>query len=837
MKKLLLTGLGVLPLFLSAVSLEQTGNDFKIKAKDYSAALTKANGYFLEIKEIGGSKILNGRAVPQLALDVDWEKFRTSYNPPPEQPNRIHMKPVCKVITNTQEKVELEVSWNFVGGSIRETLTFNDTPAVSYNIDVDHKVRVYSHALQLNINRVGKDGIFLPDGVRAKGVLQKFGDMKMGSTWQCAWYPSKKIAYGIAIPDLKLRQGLEYAMQGKEEGEKYETSYLKAVFAGLSNSGKTGKKNFKYTVLLGKNPDEIRKEAEKVTGAPAKVEMYSFSSEKLITAPGEANTLLAQLRNHGTAKETVTLKTVITHGLNSKIKLDDVKVTLNPGEKKDVRIPVTYPKDVYKGLAFTTELYDSNGKLLDKQVEISSVSDFSSRDGMIATVNAKQGNLDGTEHSLVNCQRKRYIGTFYYYCWAHSMLFGLIPPTDVWIPRTEANYTDPISKKFLKGMISNAHSRGVKVYAMLTGLWNYDVAVAHPEWMQYCKDGQPWLYNGMVYKDGTRRIIVKANAYTEERATIWGNEMADCIDYFGFDGCRWDWNFIPNTNNDPLMSDGEKEEWYDNNGVPSSKLYPDPDETAQKALAAWRRAVNKRHPDFIYGTNYSVSKENLATYPKFFKEISRKSMILFESMLNYNQQDKNTFEKWGTELAKRADKVRENGGTAVVGWMRGTNPGSMAYELANYVCSSAGVKWLQSWQFKVESHTDIIRNRYFTRYADYYYSTDFLLNDKAGISQVSADRVLWKPFMRERKKDGYREIVIPMINLPKDDFICQYHDVPALKNPVFAITPAKGEKIDSVWVMTPEDSVEAKEIKVSGNQFKIENLNETAMVLIRLKGK
>ena len=212
-------------------------------------------------------------------------------------------------------------------------------------------------------------------------------------------------------------------------------------------------------------------------------------------------------------------------------------------------------------------------------------------------------------------------------------------------------------------------------------------------------------------------------------------------------------------------------------------------------------------------------------------------MILFESMLNYNQQDKNTFEKWGTELAKRADKVRENGGTAVVGWMRGTNPGSMAYELANYVCSSAGVKWLQSWQFKVESHTDIIRNRYFTRYADYYYSTDFLLNDKAGISQVSADRVLWKPFMRERKKDGYREIVIPMINLPKDDFICQYHDVPALKNPVFAITPAKGEKIDSVWVMTPEDSVEAKEIKVSGNQFKIENLNETAMVLIRLKGK
>jgi hypothetical protein len=169
--------------------------------------------------------------------------------------------------------------------------------------------------------------------------------------------------------------------------------------------------------------------------------------------------------------------------------------------------------------------------------------------------------------------------------------------------------------------------------------------------------------------------------------------------------------------------------------------------------------------------------------------------------------------------------------------MRGTNPGTVAYELANYVSSSAGAKWFQSYQFHVKSYSDIIRNRYFARYADYYYSPEFLLNDKAGISQVNSEKILWKPFMRERKKDGFREIVIPMINLPKDDFICQYHDTPALKNPVFAITPAKGEKIDSVWVMDPMDPVEAKQIKVSGNQFKIENLKESVMVLVRLKGK
>jgi hypothetical protein len=194
----------------------------------------------------------------------------------------------------------------------------------------------------------------------------------------------------------------------------------------------------------------------------------------------------------------------------------------------------------------------------------------------------------------------------------------------------------------------------------------------------------------MVYPNGDRRIVVKPNMFYTDRAEIWAEEMADSVDMFGWDGCRWDWGFIPNAVCDPLYHESKADEWYNQDGVATSKLFPDPDTTGEACLKAWRKVMERRHPNFIYGTNYSSSANSWSMTPKYHKEASRNAVVLFEDMLGFNREVWNTFEKWGEELALRTDLVRPQNAAPVVGSMRGVSAGSVSARLAHYTCAAAG---------------------------------------------------------------------------------------------------------------------------------------------------
>ena len=71
----------------------------------------------------------------------------------------------------------------------------------------------------------------------------------------------------------------------------------------------------------------------------------------------------------------------------------------------------------------------------------------------------------------------------------------------------------------------------------------------------------------------------------------------------------------------------------------------------------------------------------------------------------------------------------------------------------------------------------------------------------------------------------------------KDDFICQYHpQLSVRKNLTFSVRTINGEKIDSIWLMTPQNPEKAVELQVKNGKFIVPELKNAAMVLVRLKG-
>ena len=835
-KILMMMAILAFPLLLSAVTLTEKAGDFEISNNFYTVSCRKADGFTLKIDKVGKTAVPSAMATPSFEADNDFEKYDGRYNPEPSM--AIRRKVICNVLENSSEQIKLQISYNFFGGKITEILVFDNTPAVKYDVNIKHTSRLHAHSFRVYCVSGAKQGIFLPDMKRVQGVWQGHGEAVEGANYRVAWYNKKKIGIGIAVPQSEDLRGIEYAMQGGiKDGWGVSFANMNAVFGSLSKYGKSGEKNFTYYVIIGNSVKNITETAEKIIGKTPEKQIFSYGLKKLAVRPGEENFIVAEIRNNSDKKADMTLKSRVYYGLNSEKSVGEYKIALGPNEFKTFEIPVKFPADLKKGTVVCSELVDSDGKTLDTAKEFCTVTARSVIDTGFGIINSAQAYQQGSEFAWSRNFKRKYVGNFEYYCWMSSTIFGLAPEEDSWRPHTEAKYFSLITKNFVKNLNKEAKNRGVGVYAMITGLWNYKKGIQHPKWLQYAKSGQPLIYNGSMRPDGSRRATLKANMFYPDRAAQWGNEMADSIDMFGWAGCRWDWNFLPDVMSDPLYMGEFVDDWYDYRGIPQSKLFPNSDKTGVECLRAWRAAVAKRHPDFVYGTNYGSSEREWKSHPEYHKESATNSMVLFEDMLGYAARKFSTFEKWGSELFKRADLVRRYGASPVVGMMRGLNPGSISYDLAQYTCASAGVKWWMGHDINLLSD-DGIRNRYFLRFAEYYYNPEFQRGKIESLKLDTPSRVLWQTFIRERKIRNGREIIMPLVNLPdKDDFICQYHpQLSVRKNLTFSVRTISGEKIDSVWLMTPQNPEKAVELQVKNGKFTVPELKNAAMVLVRLKG-
>lgn len=821
-----------------AVTLEDSGNAFVVKNGNYTAKFNKTQGASLELRINGAkSRVQTITATPVITVSGERDTYQNSYAADDSMTSLSAQPRTVEKVSAGSDKVVLKFSYALRFGKAEYTVSMDDTPVIRYDLSfAGNGVRISNISYNVSMTLSDPDGIFYPDAKRVAGFWMKNGDMVEGPSWEYAWFEKSKLGVGVvALPNRDLA-GIEYSMQNRKEGWPSNYAGMKIVYSPLQKYGKQSKFDLSWQLIAGGNPVKAQEIADVSLKLEKKVGFHSYEAEKLTIRPGQDNKILAEIRNRTAADAAVKAKVFAVYGLDKEVQVASADATVKAGTIRKMEIPVKFPADAKLGVALRTELYDSAGKLLDSKTDFCSITDFVPRDSGFGIINVGMCYQDGSQDAWNRAVKKNYVGAYEYYCWAPSTIFGLAPKKDSWMPGTEAPYDSVLTKKFLKGLIDNAHSHGVGVYSWITGLWSYDVAIQHPEMLQYCENGQPNVYNGGIRKNGARRATLKPNVYTVERAAAWGDEMADSIEMFGWDGCRWDFSFLPSTANDPLYMGDKVADWYDDKGVPSSKLYPDPDTIGTECLKAWRKAVAKRYPNFIYGTNGGYSAANWKKFPKYLKEASTNGMLLFEDMLNFSRKEWCSFEKWGRELAIRTDSVRPQGGTPVVGAMRGLPFNSVAYHLAQYTCASAGAKWWSYGGLALKERSQE-RNRFFLRFAEYYFGTEFLLQKNCPVSLAEKQNVLFEPFVRQRKTAEGREIVIPVVNMPdNNDYICAYHDEPPVrKNTAFKVDLKNGETAEA-WLMSPQSPEKAVKLPVSNGIVRVPELKDACMVLVRCKG-
>ena len=183
---------------------------------------------------------------------------------------------------------------------------------------------------------------------------------------------------------------------------------MQIIYSPLGQAGKSGKFQFEYLLIAGANPEKAQQYAEQFLGKEDKFYVASYETEKLTIRPGEKNKILAELRNPAATAANLTMKTYIVYGLDTEKLISTDSVSLKAGEIRTLEIPLVFPSDAKLGIAIRTEFYDAAGKLVARNMEFCSVTEFSPRDTGFGIINAGQANQHGAQEAWNNIYKKNY---------------------------------------------------------------------------------------------------------------------------------------------------------------------------------------------------------------------------------------------------------------------------------------------------------------------------------------------------------------------------------------------------------------------------------------------
>ncbi len=848
MKKIALL-VSVITLFCSCsqaeVVLQQNGDTLSIKNDSYQVEFDGKKGYMMSrLNANGNSCRLNGYMV--FSNDGEQEKYIECFATTPTKTFQYQTKVKCDVLKNTPPEAAIKLSWDFSGGNAADIITFSDSPLIKNEVEMSFNqiiFEAYYHLESPDLSSSLGESIFYPDKERVKGVWNN-GFTSACPTWKYAWNPIKNLGFGLICPDKQELAGIHFLMRGAQEGWSGDMTCMQLIHNQLRYEKLPAKIKFTFYVIAGGNPATAEKQASSELPPVKAITVEKVWPKNLITRINGKNITSIKVCNHSDMIKPVKLITSLEWGIELKTIIDSRELKLRPGETKAYDVDWSCPLQMQWGVACRTDAC-IDGKLIDFREEYCAVSDFPAAVAGVSILNPGFCRQAGSEASWIEHMRRNYIGVIEYYCWYPSSIGGLAPQQDKWNPHTESQtaYNVVLTKKFIKTLINEAHANGMCIYAWITGLTNFRSCLEKPELSQYCENGQPSLYNGKIY-DNERFAVANVDAFDEKFAYEWGKEMAYSIDMFGWDGCRWDWAFIPNAPSDPFyqnkIGDTTLPEWLNEQGVPSKKLYPDSDAVAAKTLRAWRKAVEEQHPRFVYGTNGFADAAAFRRNPEYCKTAWNKSMLLFEYLLDFSQKENNTWQKWAKNLTEDCQRVRPYGAQPIVGFMRGLLPGSVSMNLAQYICFASGVKWWDDGYTSAINDKRYKRNQFMVRFSEYYFDNAFMLmpesrRDKE-IMVSSCPRIFWQQFVYERAVNNDREVTVHLINLPESDYICQRHEIPPIrKNVEISAIPQAGEKLDEAWAMLPNPRPRALKLAINNNAAVLPELTDAAIILFKFK--
>ena len=755
----------------------------------------------------------------------------------------------AEVVEEKPGRLVLRFSWPLPdGGKVVQTVAYDDTPVVRYEQALDWTKPMGAVLFRLyTLQMKTANGRFLPENRTFTGVNNQ-GERSILPRWK--YLTDGKFGFGVIAPEGEEWDHFEFHARTAAKGSRGswgDQGLITLNHRDHANDPLPGKLTTRFALVLTADPAEAFACARaELKSAPA-VQLCDLEPDKVFSEKGRRNGLTTTLVNNAAEERTVKVVVELATGLKDVRTVGEETLTLKPGEMRVYKKDWDYPQDFEWGVAMRVKLYEGD-TLLDARSDVVSVADRGFAAAGTGIINVGMANQEGAEAAWADVQRRTYIGALEYYAWSHATWdpdrqMGQAPVADSWdaCSDSQTGYRAVLTKKFLKKLIADCHARGIHVYDWITGLCNYKQAFAHPDKFQYCKNGQLQIYAGRVW--GKERFAVaKIAPYTVEDSADWGDQTADSVDMFGWDGCRWDWGFLPCAPNDPLYmsemaSDPDALVWYDWKGRKSTDLFPDPDTTGTECLKAWRAAVNRRHPKFVYTTNFDASESVFRLTPKYAAEATRDGLALLEYLSSsMGRGETKTYRTWGRTLAEATQRCRRNGSHTEVGAIWAYTEGSVCGQLARYVCNAAGSKWWGSpfdFRYWTAKHRSL---PFAMRFSEYFWGLDFRLVPVADCERkvVVADggRTLWKEFVYEREKDGFRELVVHVINVNGDDHIrVKQADVKPFANLPARVFPAADERLAEAWGLVPGDEPAAIPLDVA--DIRLPKLEEAAVFLFR----
>ena len=835
---------------LSAVTGTMTAEGLTVTNNHYSVFFDKAKGFVPTSYTINGRK-QGGHGGPYAMFDGEPEVYQKRYPAAPRVVTARLMKTQAELKENTGVKVVLHLNRTFEGGTISEKITFDNTEKVLFEMEFSYSQRPFLLEYRMDfygISGTDKYAHFYPGKRRDVGINEDF-PFHHAPCWNYFFNSNMKFGVGMLVPEDRGDTAAIVAnTRGREEGWHHST-HQKVTTDQLRYNKFPGKSSMKFYVLLGKTEPEKMEETAKALLPPLpEFDVENLWIEKIAVKTQGENKVTAKLVNRTNAPRTVKISAVCEYGLMKSFVISpEETVTVPANSTIDYGKSWKFPKEALFG-ATVKVICKDNGKEIVKE-DFCGAHDEMYRIGALGICTPDFCNQVGSEAAWMNALKRNYYGLMEYYTWAPSTVGGLAPDFDSWYPHTEQEGSTgtavKLEKKFVKEFIKQAHKNGLMVYAWITGLVNHNYGLNHPEHVQYCENGQPSVYNSKIIR-GDRFSTFKINAFTKEFAAKWGNEMADSVDMFGWDGCRWDWSFIPDQGNDPMLHGGTDTDWYDYRGIPAKSLFPDPDKTAAECTKAWIDAVQKRHPNFQFGTNYSVRQAMADKYKNLHKQMSRNGLLLHEFLIPVYREDLGTFQKYAKELFDAHARTRQYRSMPTVGQILGPARGSYSLRMIHYLCGASGVRFWGYNRFDViEKEYEI--NRYFVRFCEFYFNPDFVpIPDQRRKTEVKVDghkRIFSDFFAYERASKNKRDVTVHLINLPENgDYICQRQvPAPVRKNTVVTVQPRKGETLKKVYAAMPKVGEKQLpgmvELSVSGNSATLPELKEAAVLIFEFEVK
>ncbi len=838
-----------------SIRVDDNGTVVTIATADYRAVLSREKGFTL-------TSLIDVRAkrtfrVHQAGLVLVEERERETWAEAGfGQPTRHYewTADATTVIDRQEGTVIGASTWKCAAAEVRGRLTFrSDSPVIEmeYAVRVLRPLEEIAWFLQVNDSALSREGRFYPGSRRY--VAREPAEARFVAAPGYAYCHDGRSGVGLFCPaDSGALASIAYSTLGP--------SLRRTHFACYTPPLRWRKVPFELTfrasLVVGVTPGDAAALHRTLNPRLEPVEIAELTLEKLLhrtTEPGRARVLL---RNNTDRQQEVVLNAAVVGGIDEGRNLPEQSLLVPAfGERS---VPLEWRQQGEWGFELQTAIATRDGVELDAAREYFGVTDHFVNMGQTTVWNAGWMRYDWLTPAMVEKAKDSYVGVIEYYCWAPDQVFDLTPDTEIFEPHTESqgSYRTQLTRTFLRDLVSAAHRSGLYVNAMDTGFASLEGALRHPERVKYTADGQIYLYNGNIH-DGKRFNAVGAHVFTPDAIRAWAEEMNASVDMFGWDGVRFDWNFIPIAEQDPLAMAAAKKSgdvygvakrtsWYTVDGTSAHELFPEPDKSAAEFCRLWRATVAREHPDFIYNVNYSVNAGVLDEYPRYSEANCTNAGVLMESLLNVWSRFP-TWQEWAAVLTGNMRTIRPLRAQPFVGWMRGYAPGGVAHRNIHYIMMASGFRWYGPYGPRHSLDGTAERFRHALRFAEYFYDPDFVPRaDPDGFLRVEGqgvERVLWKAFVFERRRGTVREVLVHMINLPRDDPIIMRHELPEAKRDLTVTirTGAAGGTPSGGWLLIPEPLPRAipLDLRIADRGtvvIEVPELLSLGSVLLRLEG-